>query len=625
MYSQVSTQTTAADVNKYIARSNEYRNKDLDSALIFAEKAIKLSRKVTGVSKDSVLEIRAEAFNAKGICHVISGNQAEALESFTQTLEIYDKLSDSTGIASTYNNMGNTGYYFSDFENALANYLKALEINEKIGDDLGIAKNTGNIGNIYEKLGQYQKALDYYFQSLKVNQRIDNPNSVANAYMNIGLIYHNLGKDSLNIVYQEKAIRIFRQLEQNPELGKAYNNLAVSYEALNDFENALRFNEKALEIRKAVGDTYGQTITLHNVGYCYYRLNEYSKALNYLEQSLRMAKNNGYDFMLEKNYDRLALVHQALKNFEQALNYRIKHSEVKDSLYKIETAKEIAEIETKYQTEKKEAENKRLKIQAKLDKAELAARSARQKLLWIVFMTTVIMVVFVSAFVIYRRKAITQKRLQEEEKLRFKAIIKAEEKERTRIAKDLHDGLGQLLSTAKLNVASLEESVLSEDKYLINNAGELIDNAVTEVRNISHNLMPLALTRLGLISAVEELTSKMNASGLLNVHFKSEGIKVRLNSSVEIAVYRVIQEILNNTIKHSQAKEVYVLLKKSNNRLHLEISDNGIGFDTQEIEKSKGIGWKSIFSRVEMLNGSIDVSSNKYKGTNLTVSIPLNE
>ena len=618
--------TNKADsVNTLVNLSHEYRNINMDSALYFAEKAIAISNSIDFLSVDSLSQLQANAYNALGICYVIIGNENKAISSFNKILKLYTSLKDTIGIANTYNNLGNAYYYFSNYEKSLSNYLKALELNELIKDDYGIAKNTGNIGNIYEKLNQNEKALSYYFQSLKTNEKIDNPVSVANVYMNIGLIYHNINNDSLNIVYQQKAVEIFANLNRNMELGKAYNNLAVSYEAQNDFTQALTFNKKALKKREEVGDIYGQTISIHNIGYCNYRLGNYKEAILNFEQSLEYALENNYAFMVSKNYNSLSLTYEALGNYEKAHSYFKQHSLVKDSLYTIESAEKISEIETKYQTEKKEAENKQLKIKNQLNNAEIIAKTAQQKIMLISFISIIITIILLTLFILYRRKIKTQKQLQEEEKLRFKAVIKAEEKERIRIAKDLHDGLGQLLSTAKLNVASLEGNVEKEDEFLVKNASDLIDNAVKEVRNISHNMMPVALTQLGLVSAVEELISKMNHSGLLNVKFKVEDIENRLNSSIEIALYRVIQEILNNIIKHSQALEVFIYLKKEKERLTLEISDNGVGFNTDEIDKSEGIGWKNIFSRIAMLNGNINVKSVKEKGTNLMVSIPINE
>ena len=255
--------------------------------------------------------------------------------------------------------------------------------------------------------------------------------------------------------------------------------------------------------------------------------------------------------------------------------------------------------------------------------AELKAKEAKQKQQLYIFLGVVLLILILVIFFFYKRKLAEKERATQLEKQRFKAVIEAEEKERVRIAKELHDGLGQVLSTAKLNVAGLEGNVDKEDEVLVSNSMSLIDDAVNEVRSISHNMMPVALTSLGLTSALEQLIKKINESGLLVVESKFNNLENRLDSSTEIAVYRVIQEVLNNMIKHSKANKIVVFIEKLSNRLNIQISDNGVGFNTNDIDKSKGIGWKNIFSRVSLLNGNVDVNSSPGKGTNLSVSVPI--
>jgi signal transduction histidine kinase len=203
---------------------------------------------------------------------------------------------------------------------------------------------------------------------------------------------------------------------------------------------------------------------------------------------------------------------------------------------------------------------------------------------------------------------------------KFGEVIQAEENERTRIARDLHDGLGHLLSAAKLHLNAIENE-LAENASIINNATTIIDEAVVEVRAVSHNLMPASLTELGLVSALAELSRKTIRVGNLVVDFHHSPDFPRLASSVEVALYRAAQETLNNMLKHSQAKQIIINLHKTSQKIELQIADNGIGFDTENIKNSQGIGWKSIFSRIEMLQGEVMVNSEKDKGTTVKISV----
>jgi signal transduction histidine kinase len=237
-------------------------------------------------------------------------------------------------------------------------------------------------------------------------------------------------------------------------------------------------------------------------------------------------------------------------------------------------------------------------------------------------------ITFVAVFVFFQQKNRQKANLMLEtnrlEKLRFKAVIESEEKERKRIAEELHDGLGQLLSTAKMNVASLDDAVAlsdAEDKVVFQTSLSLIDEAVSEVRNISHNLMPGALIKLGLIPAISDLVKKINTSGKMKIVFDYDPNFEKLNETTEIAIFRIVQEILNNSIKHSQAKNIRVELMKLDNEIRLVITDDGIGIDIAKIENSQGIGWKNIYSRVAMLNGSIDIQSVRDSGTKIKITL----
>jgi len=205
----------------------------------------------------------------------------------------------------------------------------------------------------------------------------------------------------------------------------------------------------------------------------------------------------------------------------------------------------------------------------------------------------------------------------------FSSIIAAEEKERTRIAKELHDGLGQILSTARLNVAALEESVPMEDEKILKNSLSLIDNAVSEVRIISHDLMPGILTQVGLFAAVRQLCNSINEAKQIKVEYTFPESEKRLNAALEISVYRIIQEILNNMLRHSEATKINMSINWADHQLQLKISDNGKGFDTSKIHESKGIGWKNVFSRVKFHKGEIKVESNLGSGTSVKIKINL--
>lgn len=206
---------------------------------------------------------------------------------------------------------------------------------------------------------------------------------------------------------------------------------------------------------------------------------------------------------------------------------------------------------------------------------------------------------------------------------RFKNVIEAVEAERKRIAIDLHDSLGQLLSTAKLNVSVWGDQVTEEDEENYETSMKLLDQACTEVREISYTMMPSTLIRLGFISALKESAANINMADKITVKLDVNEYSGRLDETKGISLYRICQEILNNAIKYSEAEEITIKITESKDKLFLFIKDNGVGFDTQKLNNSSGIGWSNIFSRISMLSGHIRVFSDQSSGTSVHIDVPL--
>lgn len=216
------------------------------------------------------------------------------------------------------------------------------------------------------------------------------------------------------------------------------------------------------------------------------------------------------------------------------------------------------------------------------------------------------------------------KRKETERKV-LSAVIQTEEKERERFSKDMHDGLGPLLSTIKLYVNELGtgEMEAKERKEYVNQVNRMLDDAVTSIREISNNLMPRVIHEYGLVKALEAFCEKVNQTGKIYVDFKTTGIDSSLDKNVQLILFRVISELLTNTIKHAQAKNAYIQLQKSGESISLIFSDNGIGFNSKHVMENKntGIGLKSIVSRIKSINGHCDIYSEEGKGFKITIEI----
>jgi len=326
-----------------------------------------------------------------------------------------------------------------------------------------------------------------------------------------------------------------------------------------------------------------------------------------------LAKESGMSESINEASLYLSKIYETNGNYKDALKFFQKYSL---NTSKQNTEKDdIIELLNMYAFQKKENEI-----------LELKQIKSKRNLQLIILSFVILIIIIVTYFIINRNKLKQKTLLSEQKKLKYKAVIETQEKERKRIAGDLHDSLGQILSTAKLNMSELEDILSLEnpdDLILIKNALGLIDNACTEVRNISHNIMPSALIKLGFVSAIKELVRKINETKQFKVELEIKGIKNRFHEHIEIALYRIIQEIINNMIKHSNATNVKISMNNNDNKLCITIIDNGIGLDENKINKSKGLGWKNIYSRIDMLQGNISIESLNKVGSKIKINIEL--
>jgi signal transduction histidine kinase len=234
---------------------------------------------------------------------------------------------------------------------------------------------------------------------------------------------------------------------------------------------------------------------------------------------------------------------------------------------------------------------------------------------FISLLIAIIIIFFVVSIILYHRRYI---QLQRE---RIVAEITILENERKRMAADLHDSMGPLLSTIKLNIHSI--NVTDEpDKRIIEKSGKYIDDVIKGLRQISHNLLPATLERKGLTEALHEFIRQISDQQLLDIHFRTAG-NINIAPEKEIHVFRIIQEITHNTLKHAQATQLQIVLSRENDFFLVLIKENGIGFDVKKVKaESTGLGMKSLAIRTDILNGSISIDSVPGQGTNYFIKIP---
>lgn len=651
----LNTVDTKQKVDVYVELSWQYLEYNVDTALLFAEQAVKFSGKVDNEKS------KISAYNILGNVYLNTGKLDDASEAFEKALNISVEIADTSNIIRCKHNIANLLYEKGLFSEALQIQDEVINFNKEINDLQGLAKAYNSKANTLIGMGKMEAGASVLVESIKIKEKLGDKESAAVSASNLAVLFKMQKRYEESEKYAQIAVDISREFNNKSNLAYSLTSLAAAQYHLKQYDNAEKSSQEGIELFEEMQFTLGVVANLNQLGLVYREKGLFDKEKETYLQMLVLTDSSDYNSLIIA-YNNLCGVYVSLKDangalkylkksktlidkveekfdlltdwnqymsevyylkarYDSAYYYRLQFEQYKDSTLNKSTSATISELRVQLETEQLEREKESLEKDNEIKELKIVDEKNKQKRLLYIFLISLSFILILVLILYFRNKAkrLAEKQLQE--KLRFKAILEAEEKERIRIAKDLHDGLGQLLSTAKLNVAGLEDEVKEEDKILVSNSMKLIDEAVTEVRNISHKMMPVALMEYGLASAVEALAVRVNESKLVILETRFEGMDSRLDQSSEIALYRVIQEVINNAIKHSQAKNILVSLSKKNERLQLIITDDGKGFDTAQIEKSTGIGWKNIYSRLSMINGNMDINSAPGKGTTININI----
>lgn len=508
---------------------------------------------------------KGEVFHKIGVAYANVLKLELSVTYSLKALQQYETIKDSAGICNAYVNLGYTYNKQKNFKNALK-YFKLAEVAA-----IGSKKDT-QLGNVYNFMGilfaennKFKEALEYMLKATKIRESKNDLAALQWNYNNLGGVYSYLAKNKEALFYYEKAFESFKKFNNYDGLSSVANNLGVIYTDEKNFKKALEFYN-------------------------------YSRVL--------YAQTNDPD-NLENLYTNLSVYYDKIGDLKTAFKYSDSLLVLKDSLYGKRLDKAIAEMDIKYQSEKKD-------LQLAKNKSELNVLSekSKQKTIVVIAIISGLLLLFALFFSHYKNK--TNKQLIEQQNEASLKIIQSEQTERMRIARELHDGIGQKLTVLKM-YASVNET---ENKKQI----DLLDSTINEVRGISHNLMP-EIINLGLVPAVKDLCFKINEVGTINCVFnydKERSLKFATN--IELSIYRIVQEVLNNMIKHANAKKIAVSFDVTNNNLKISIADDGVGFDTKKIYTSSGIGWSNIITRAKIINANLDVNSNN-KGTHIILNI----
>ncbi len=534
----------------------------------------------------------------------------------TQIIEKAELTENNLAKAQAYVSIGTAHYYSGNQDSALYFYLKALKIFETNQDKSGIAQVKNELGVLFLKQKKYADAKRMLFETIH-SQKTDKPLSVvATSYNNLGLVYADLQMPDSAEYYFNKALKTYRELNDKLGISYALDYLSSIYAGKQKWEDAEHALKESISLRSQLSDKTGTAIAINNLGELYLSKKNYTEALHQFKTASDSAHKINYLDLEAYTYKMQAETYKLMGDYKNSVFYFEKYQSLNEEILNEKRIRQIEELNTQYQTEKKENEIQQQRL-------KLSKRN--------VMLSAVLLILglsIVSFYLLYNRYKLKQEaRLQEElmheQQIRTKAVLEAEENERQRIAKELHDGVGQLLSATKLNLnaaSSITNETNAAQQKLLNGI-ELLDESIKEVRNISHNMMPAVLQENGLCAAIEDFIRKINQAGSLNVTHSIYNLQQdRFDKTAQLTLYRIIQEIFNNIIKHAKATKVNMECVGHDDEIVVIIEDNGIGFDT--LSKKEGIGLKNIRLRVDFLKGNFDIDSANEKGTTTILEIP---
>ncbi len=612
----------------YISIGQQYENNIPDSAIYYYTQARNLSKQTdynTGMMK--YLSNITYVYNSQG-------KYDTALILNLQSLELAKKHGTLQQLAACLGNVANSYLFLEKYENSVDYFLQTSELISKTGNNQYQCILYNNLAVVYVKLKRPDKAMEYARKAVLLAKQINDPYNLGISLDNLGLSYIESDKPDSSLLYLQQALDIAEQTQNLYVKESIMINFSDAYLQMGEYIKMRPYAEMGMKLAKELDDMAGQSAASLGLGYYFLYLDQEDIALNYAHLAEKSAVSDHLTEQLRKVYQLMSYISLSEKKFINFRNYQFKHDSIEDLIYNQMILRNIQDLETKYETEKKTQLIRQLEQEQEIQKLRLRQTQFILLTLTGVIFTIVLLIIFLIRGHKHKRifyekeKELQQIKINELESekqlLATEAVLKGQEEERTRLARDLHDSLGGMLSGIKMSFNNLKEILAkkSEDQQMFDRSLDMLDGSIVELRTIAHNLMPESLLKFGLDASVSDYCERINSSGTIKVKYQSAGLETYTTSqSVIINVYRIIQELINNTLKHASATYIYIQLVNQNGLLEITIEDDGAGFDVDMLRNSPGIGWKNIYNRIDYLKGRIDIQSEPQKGTTVNIYI----
>ena len=600
-----------------LTKSNSILYSDTDSSRVVAHHALALIG-------DEKIPHKINFLNILGASYHLEVNYEKALDYYFRALSLAIELQDSMHMAQVHNNIGVLNMEVGNYKDAALNhFITAKELFYANNQQRFYAIALNNIGLVFKELRNYDKASENYYLALDGFEETADENGMAAALTNLAEVYANAKNYGRAFEYLDKAIDLSEATNYTYGLCKSYQTKANIHLKQENFEKAVYYYTKSLAFAEMINHPYQKIFSNLGLAKTLIYKGKQDEAFAHAFSSLQEALDIGHLVLQYESYEILSTLYEQLGEYEKSLAHYRKHTDLKDDVLNKIALHQIYDLEIK-------SLNDRARLQElELKSKELTIQQKKNQLIFSIIAFVLAMAGIYFVYLNYRnrqRVKMQEMTISLNEK-KSHASIEAEIMERKRIGQELHDCLGQMLSVAGMHIGILQQKKEIPQQHkdkLLAAAMHSVEEAFAEVRNISHNLAPTLLSEKGLEGALKNLSDQVNQGGRLNMSYQTFGLDSNLNSLVENTLFRAIQEILNNTIKHSKATALSFYVTQRVNEINLMAEDNGEGFDTGDLERLHGSGLTYMKTRIENLNGSIHIDSSTTRGTLINIVLPLN-
>ena len=555
-------------------------------------------------STDSAhLFLNARSLEILGHYYYLTRNVDSAIETLERADSAYALSNSYTSRIYNLNMLGTIFHHQENFSRALFCQLLALDLlNEFTPNDTNSRVNLKiDVGLVYFKLERYDKALEQYSDVMKTKL---SPVQKAQVLNNLGIIFIEQKRFDLAIAHLESALVLYKELDMPKDISLIYNNLASALEAMDgNSDTIFTYFKKSLQLKKTYLDTTGMVTTYLNIASFLIERDFLKLANIYLDSAWTFKSHFNAQDIANAFYYKMQLARMN-NDFVSALSFYETYHTYQDSANELKNIWQLKKAETEIELSKQQQEIELLKKERQIKEIANSRRSIMTYAGIGVLLITIILLSSI-AYYFFKKQRFEHKIRSREVKLAsITNLVKGQEDERLRMAKELHDGVGNNL--AILN-AEITRDFSKENKNAIIS---LLSQTSEEVRNITHDLMPITVKKLGLNEAINDLVDKWRHSSNLVIDVNTSNEELGLDKNEELTIYRIIQELIKNSVQHGEATYILLNIKKEKGQIHLQFEDNGHGL-RDEVEASKGIGFKNISSRVAYLNGTFDMESDE--------------